>query len=385
MSAAQKAKLCYVLPFYDPATATHYAHLYELLESASHELDIYLIVGRAATDARPGIFAHAHVLGESGRLGMALGYLRAIVGARVRGYRTFYVHYHVGASIAAVLLAYVAGARLLIWRCIRSRRYFAPWSLKPALLRRKLFVDWPTLILFKTVHRLVTCSEFMAQYYAEEFGLPDRRLRVLENWIDPARFRLADVSQGEARRRLGLPPDGPVVLYVHTLSEHRGAHLIPPIARRVLNEVPGVLFLIVGDGPYLNQLRQEAAEQGLTDVVRCIGSVPNREVPLCFRAADLFINPTLDEAFGRVLLEAMAAGVPFVSTDGGGGVLAFVGPRQRRYVVPTDDVSAFARAAVEVLQNADTAAQLVEEGTSIAEAHSLEAATKRFVELVTEG
>ena len=384
MSTAQKAKLCYVLPFYDPATATHYAHLYELLESASRELDIYLIVGRAATDARPGIFAHAHVLGESGRFGMALGYLRAIVGARVRGYRTFYVHYHVLASLIAVAVAHTSKGRVFIWRCVTTRRYFAPWSLKPSLLGRKLFLDWPTVLLFKMVHRLVTCSDFMARYYSAQFGMRESRMRVLPNWVNRERFRLEGMSSEEARQRLGLPQDRPVVLFLHTVGEHKGAHLVCPVARRVAEEVPGVLFVVAGDGPYSQRLHEEIVELGLADVVWCVGSVPNREAPTYFRAADLFINPASDESFGRVLIEAMAAGVPFVSTDGGGGVLAFVGPRQRRYVVPTDDVSAFARAVVEVLQNADTAGQLVEEGTSIAEAHSLEVATKRFVELVTE-
>ena len=64
-------------------------------------------------------------------------------------------------------------------------------------------------------------------------------------------------------------------------------------------------------------LKSLIVRYGLGKTIRLEGSVPSRDIPAYYAAADLFIMPSEEEGFGIVLLEAMAAGVPFVTTDEG--------------------------------------------------------------------
>ena len=75
-------------------------------------------------------------------------------------------------------------------------------------------------------------------------------------------------------------------------------------------------LLILGDGPERAQLEEEIAVQGLTGLVQLLGNV--NDVPFYLHQANLFIHPAIYEPFGLVLLEAMAAGLPVISLDGGG-------------------------------------------------------------------
>ena len=100
--------------------------------------------------------------------------------------------------------------------------------------------------------------------------------------------------------------------------------LVPKKNQRLLLEIASILrstgidfeFLILGDGPERSQLEEEVAVQGLTSKVQLLGNVD--DVPLYLRQADLFIHSATYEPFGLVLLEAMAAGLPVISLNGGG-------------------------------------------------------------------
>ena len=100
--------------------------------------------------------------------------------------------------------------------------------------------------------------------------------------------------------------------------------LVPKKNQRLLIEIAATLkaihldfeFLILGDGPERPQLEEEIAVQGLTGLVHLLGNV--NDVPFYLHQATLFIHPAIYEPFGLVLLEAMAAGLPVISLDGGG-------------------------------------------------------------------
>lgn len=375
-------RLCFILPLYDPNTDTHHFHLYELLERLSEELEILLIVDRASAKPCIGRIRDVHVIRAKRWPLKLIEYTSVILTARLKGFRTFYVHYVIAAGIVAAVIARLTGAKVFFWSCIEARAYFAPWSPKPLHLRRKLLVDMPMLLLFRLLDRLVTCSTFMAKYFVREFRIPEAKIVVLSNWVSLSRFR-RDESKGMAlRRQLGASPDSPIVLYAHTLTPHRGVHLICQIAEAVQAEIQQVKFVVVGNGPYRDVLLSEIKERGLETSVLYVGPVANRKMPQFLWAANVFINPAQHEAFGRVLLESMAAGVPFVSTDGGGGVLAYTTPLQQDYIVAPVDVSGFATKVVELLTHRRSRDRLIEEGLRVASMLSLENATGRFVDLI---
>jgi glycosyltransferase involved in cell wall biosynthesis len=100
--------------------------------------------------------------------------------------------------------------------------------------------------------------------------------------------------------------------------------LVPKKNQQLLIEIASILrtidfdfeLLILGDGPERAQLEEEIAVLGLTGLVHLLGNVNN--VPFYLQQADVFIHPAIYEPFGLVLLEAMAAGLPVISLDGGG-------------------------------------------------------------------
>ncbi|SCK27745.1 phosphatidylinositol alpha-1,6-mannosyltransferase [Streptomyces sp. WMMB 714] len=132
-------------------------------------------------------------------------------------------------------------------------------------------------------------------------------------------------SGGEAvRARLGLA-ERPVVVCVSRLVPRKGQDTLIRAMPRVLAEVPGAVLLIVGGGPYREELEKLAEATGVADAVRFTGPVPWEELPAHFGAGDVFAMPCrtrrkgLDvEGLGIVYLEASATGLPVVAGDSGG-------------------------------------------------------------------
>ncbi|MFC4497520.1 glycosyltransferase family 4 protein [Streptomyces ovatisporus] len=132
-------------------------------------------------------------------------------------------------------------------------------------------------------------------------------------------------SGGDAvRAELGLA-ERPVVVCVSRLVPRKGQDTLIRAMPRILAEVPDAVLLIVGGGPYREDLEKLAASTGVADAVRFTGAVPWDELPAHFGAGDVFAMPCrtrrkgLDvEGLGIVYLEASATGLPVVAGDSGG-------------------------------------------------------------------
>ncbi|NGN68422.1 glycosyltransferase family 4 protein [Streptomyces sp. A7024] len=126
------------------------------------------------------------------------------------------------------------------------------------------------------------------------------------------------------RARLGLA-DRPVVVCVSRLVPRKGQDTLIKAMPRILAAVPDAVLLIVGGGPYQEDLEKLARETGVASAVRFTGSVPWAELPAHYGAGDVFAMPCrtrrggLDvEGLGIVYLEASATGLPVVGGDSGG-------------------------------------------------------------------
>jgi len=135
---------------------------------------------------------------------------------------------------------------------------------------------------------------------------------VIPSPVDSRWFR-PDVDGAWVRARWNLRPDDKVVLLVARIVPHKGIEHLVEAAKHV----PGAMFLVVGEGPFLPEVRRLAAEFGVEERVHFVGRVPFRDLPSYYAACDVFVLPSVSrlEAFGIVTLEAMATAKPVVVSD----------------------------------------------------------------------
>ena len=138
-------------------------------------------------------------------------------------------------------------------------------------------------------------------------GADGRRITVLRNGVDATHFH--PVDRDGARRRLGI--DGPTIVSVGHLIARKGNELT--IA--ALATLPGVRFLVVGDGPERGRLEAQARALGVADRVRFVGRVAHDGLNDYYTAADAMVLASAREGWANVLLESMACGTPVVASD----------------------------------------------------------------------
>jgi glycosyltransferase involved in cell wall biosynthesis len=140
-------------------------------------------------------------------------------------------------------------------------------------------------------------------------------LSVIGPGIDCTLFKPG--SSAMARKALGLG-EGLIVLYVGRLLRKKKVSDIIEAIAGLKHRLPGIRALIVGDGPYEMELKKQASQYDVANLIQFEGGIPNRELPQYYWAADVFVNPTAEnETFGLSTGEAMACGVPVVISDQG--------------------------------------------------------------------
>lgn len=172
------------------------------------------------------------------------------------------------------------------------------------------------------------------------------KCRVVPLGIDPARFNQPPLSLAQTLKgRLGQP----LLLFVGRLRYYKGLDTL--LAAMV--HVSGGTLAVVGSGPLETDLKAQARQLQLGERVYFAGNVSNEDLPAWFQAADLFVLPSNSraEAFGLVLLEAMAAGLPLISTELGTGTSFINQHHQTGLVVPPQNPVALAQAINALLQN----------------------------------
>jgi glycosyltransferase involved in cell wall biosynthesis len=147
-----------------------------------------------------------------------------------------------------------------------------------------------------------------------EFGFAANRLSVIYNGVRPVAAVPSEAERAHARASLGLPAGAFVVVYVGRVSQEKGVRY----AIEALTAADAEVHLVIaGEGDDLAAARSLAGELGVSSRVHFLGYVTNPAH--VYTAADVAVVPSLwNEAFGRVVVEAMGYGVPTVATAVGG-------------------------------------------------------------------
>lgn len=145
-------------------------------------------------------------------------------------------------------------------------------------------------------------------------GVDPARIHMIPDGIDLTLFGPGDRT--EARTRLGLPIDRPIVLYCGNLREVKGTHVLADAIARCSRT--DVCFVLVGGGELEPDLRTRFAAELRSRRVVMPGYRPYEEMPIYMRAADMFVLPSLSEARSNVIPEALACETPVIASNVGG-------------------------------------------------------------------
>jgi glycosyltransferase involved in cell wall biosynthesis len=205
--------------------------------------------------------------------------------------------------------------------------------------------------------RVFAVSESLRRV-AVDLGIAPEKVLVVGNGVDLDKF--SPLPRAEARKRLGLPPEPPVLVTVGALVERKGFHRVIELLPALRERFPGLRYLVVGgaspEGDWTDRLKQQAASLGLSDAVHFLGPLPPEELRVPLSAADVFVLATRNEGWANVLLEAMGCGIPVVATDVGGNA-EVVNLPELGTIVPFGDAEALCQAIEQRLSlRADAAA-----------------------------
>lgn len=186
---------------------------------------------------------------------------------------------------------------------------------------------------------------------------------VIPTGIEPESFALGD--RAAFRNNYNIPQDRPVLLFVGRVAHEKNIGFLLKVLVHVRKDISNVLFVIAGEGPARESLEKEAQELGLSANVMFIGYLDRHtELNSCYRSADIFIFSSRTETQGLVLLEAMAQGIPVVST-------AELGTRDVLQEglgvwIAQEELSDFSEKVVRMLGNADVRKELGDAGRDYA-------------------
>jgi glycosyltransferase involved in cell wall biosynthesis len=231
---------------------------------------------------------------------------------------------------------------------LRSWRAQSPWKLrlKKRLVRRILSLASGILV-----------SSSGGEEYVRSMGVSSR-VFLLPSAVDNDWWseHAAKVDRHVARASWKIPPEATVALFCAKLQRWKGPmDLLEAFARA---KVPDSYLVFAGDGPERNNLERKATELGFADRILFLGFVNQSLLPSVYRAADVFVLPSLFEPFGLVVNEAMLCGLPVVVSDRVGAKFDLVRPDENGYVFLAGDVEALAAILRQILPDGEKRARM---------------------------
>jgi glycosyltransferase involved in cell wall biosynthesis len=240
-------------------------------------------------------------------------------------------------------------------------------------------VEWPNRLLAPLTDAFIAVAESHGRFLAEREGCPTGKIRVIPNGVDVDRFR-PQAGGRQARTQWGWTSENGIVGIVAALRPEKNHELFLDAAFRVVHRLPTARFLVVGDGPRRPQLEARAAELGLQDHVRFLGT--RHDVPNLLSAIDVFVLSSRMEASPVSILEAQACARPVVA-PAVGSIPEAVIDGQTGCLVPPDDSPALADRLVDLLCNEEKANGMGRAGRQrVVENYSVAGMVKGYQDLI---
>ena len=247
--------------------------------------------------------------------------------------------------------------------------------------RKDPFHNW----VYGSLDRWVTLTEGMKRSVIAGTTVPADRIAVIPFGVDLDRFNPTVHRGPEDRCRLGIPPERFVVAVIARLDPLKGQAVLIRAFSELLPRHPSLHLLIVGDGggPECREsLESLVAELGIGERVQFLPFTGN--VPEVLAAVDLLVLPSLREAFGNVIVEAMAMAKPVIASRTG-GVPEIIEEGRTGLMVTPSDAADLARKLEMMVQDAGLRIRLAEAGRKLAlERYDYRAQVGEFLSLLRD-
>lgn len=270
-----------------------------------------------------------------------------------------------------------ANTLLQVFRLIRRERFDLVYGNNPSRRARNVMLaakmarvpfiwhfrgvmwglDWRLGLFVRFADAVVAVSQATAESLNRFY--PSQKIHVVYNGLELKSFTIdRAMARCYIAEQIHLPPDAHYVLSVAHLVPRKGHEHGVAVMAELTSKVPDVHLMVAGrldNTEYAQKVRATIREYGLEDKVHLLGL--RTDIPWLLGGADVLLHTATQEAFGRVLIEAMAAGLPVVAfaVD---GVHEIIVPGKTGYLVPPGDVAGMADALRSLLIAPDKAVEM---------------------------
>jgi glycosyltransferase involved in cell wall biosynthesis len=261
------------------------------------------------------------------------------------------LHSHLfGASFAAAPIGWICGIPAII----ETPHIREAWRHGP--IKGNFAID---RLAGRFVDSYIAVSRANARYLVQEKGLPESKVRVIQNGSDLTKFSPKHFAPPGMKQSLGFAADDPVLLVVGRLDPQKGHGVLLEAMKIVLAKFPATRLVCIGDGELRGSLERRTSELGLSANVRFVGFQSNVRDWLAM--AEISVLPSFYEGLPLAAIESLAAARPMVATAVDGTVEVVVN-EQTGLTVPPGDPAALADAILRLLRDDSLRTRLGEAG-----------------------
>ena len=259
---------------------------------------------------------------------------------------------------------------------------------------RKLGISHKTLLfrwflafrntILKKANAFSAISPGMASEWIAS-GISSEKIHSIPNSVDTSRFMPVEFSQKDLlRKKLNFPQNATIAIYTGRLVSYKGLPLLLKVWAEIRHKHENILLLLAGTGGLdihncEHELREYVKVHGLENQVVFTGTVQN--VPEYLQASDLFVFPTENDAFPSSIVEAMACGLPVVSTPVG-AIKTIITDGKTGLLIQPGNAEQLYQALDIILSNEEMACRLGKAACrSVQDLYSAEIVSKKYLTL----
>ncbi len=203
----------------------------------------------------------------------------------------------------------------------------------------------------KIYDHIITVSEFLRNRFIDEFGFLPAKVHTIHNGADQDRYNPAQYDKLQLAglgAEFTIQPQDKVISLIARLYKSKGQQYLIEAAPRIVQQCRNVKFLLVGDGPHEDLLRQRIQALGLKDYFIFTGY--RQDIPEIIALSDIVVRPSEMEGLPINVIEAMLMAKPVVATNIA-GVPEMIDHGRNGFMIDVGDVSGLARNLIDVLED----------------------------------